>query len=139
MAPEVLNGLLRRVPNMRPAVLDGFARWRIPGVDFPAVVRTDGTRTDGLLLEGLDEREMSALDYYEDDGYDRLLVEIEATDKRERCEASVYAWPKERVHQLSVGQAWSYEEWREVHCSAFVRDVVEPCRDAFEAESGGPP
>ena len=133
LAPEVLEGLLRRVPSHKPAVLHGFSRWKVAEYPtIPAIVRSTGGTVEGHLLEGLDGRELRALDFYEDDGYERLLVEIECSSHK--VEANAYVWPAEHTDQLTVGEGWSYEEFRDERMAEFVTDIVLPCRDAFEAE-----
>jgi gamma-glutamylcyclotransferase (GGCT)/AIG2-like uncharacterized protein YtfP len=38
MAPEVLNLLIKRVPESRAATLKGYARYRVKGQVFPAII-----------------------------------------------------------------------------------------------------
>ena len=38
--------------------------------------------------------------------------------------------------EVSIGEPWDYKKFREKHLASFVTNVVEPCRDAFEAEDG---
>ena len=135
MCPEVLNGLLRRVPTRRPATLPGFARWRVRDEPFPAILRSagEGSVVDGCVLEGLDGRELSTLDYYEAEEYERLLVNVQCADTREELEAQVYVWPDEMAGELSVGEPWSYDEFVTRDLADYLRDVVEPCRVGLDS------
>ena len=67
MAEEVLHGLLGRVPCIRTAAaLPNFVRYGVRGLVFPAIIPRDGASTSGLLLDGLTDREVRWLDWFED-------------------------------------------------------------------------
>ena len=138
LAPEVLQGLLRRVPDHQPALLHGFSRWAVAAYPtIPAIIQTAGGSVSGHLLESLSEREMRALDFYEDDGYERLVVEVLCRGDgfvSETVEAFAYVWPSHQAGELAVGESWSYEAFRDERLERFVADVVLPCRDDFEAQ-----
>ena len=138
LAPEVLNGLLRRVPSHQPALLHGFSRWKVQSYPtIPAIIRSAGGSVEGHLLEDLTEQELRALDYYEDDGYERLVVEVCPRGDgflSETIEAHAYVWPSDHADELAVGDGWSYDEFRSERLARFVDDVVIPCRDEFEAQ-----
>ena len=69
MAEEVLVELLGRMPACRPASISGFSRKCLRDEPFPAVIRArPGDVVDGFLVEGLSQRDLRALDFYEDDG-----------------------------------------------------------------------
>ena len=134
LTPEVLHGLLNRVPACRPATLRGFSRWRVAGENFPAILQTPGGSVDGKLLEDLNEREMGALDYYEDEAYERLTVDVDVVGGSTVSEVNVYVWPLARSAELDVGgEPWRLDEFRET-VEDFVADVVIPCRQEYEAE-----
>ena len=63
----------------RPAVIHGFRRAHVEGFDFPVIVREEGGRIDGILLEGLTEEDLVNLDAYEDVAaglYDRVEGDV---------------------------------------------------------------
>ena len=79
LADEVLAGLLSRVPAKRPAILRGFSRYCVRGQDFPAILRTPelaSSHVEGALLQGLLPREQRALDFYEDELYEKTSVTV---------------------------------------------------------------
>ena len=142
MAPEVLHGLLQRVPNGRPAMLHGFSRYKVKDYDFPAILKntpesTNAAAVDGLLLDDLSPRELRALDYYEDEAYERLEVEVVLAAQEggeTKVGATAYVWPRALDHLVEVGTAWHYDTWHSAKCSAFVKEVVIPCSQSFAAE-----
>lgn len=88
--PEVCLRLLGRMPTSSRAVLHGYARLKIRGERYPAMVPDETRNVDGLFLTGLSEAELAALDAYEDDEYERIAVVVE-TDTG-RATAWAYAW-----------------------------------------------
>ncbi len=63
-----------------PATLDGFARYRIRGATYPAMVREPGAHTEGAIYLGLDGEAMGALDRFEGEMYVREVVEVRLED-----------------------------------------------------------
>lgn len=98
--PAVLVAQLGRVPPAVPAVLCGFRRVLKPGSGFYEAVPAVGQRIAGLLLEGLDEADLEALDAYENveaGEYRRAEVEVETVEEapcRHRVFVYVAARPR---------------------------------------------
>lgn len=50
MAPEVLKLLIKRVPESRAATLKGYARYRVKGQVFPAIIpSTSESKVKGMV------------------------------------------------------------------------------------------
>ncbi|MGI8329874.1 gamma-glutamylcyclotransferase family protein [Actinomadura scrupuli] len=75
--PEVLHALIGRMPEHRPAAVDGWRVAGLPGRDYPGLV-PGPARAAGLLLRGLSDAEWRVLDAFEDEWYD--LRELILTD-----------------------------------------------------------
>src|SRR5436305_6399362 len=73
--------LLSRPIEAMPAWLHGYLRGQ---KRYYFVARSDGSATEGAILEGLDERDFAILDGYEDVPrlYTRKIVEVIAGDGR---------------------------------------------------------
>ena len=93
-----------------------------------------GHKVEGLLIEDLSARELRALDFYEDDDYERIEVTVLANE--ELVPAMVYLFSAARRSEVDLGTPWSLQEFREERLNAFVRDEVVPCAAAFEEEEG---
>jgi len=63
--PAVLMAQLGRVPSAVPAVLEGYRRSRTPETGYYRAEPRQGARLPGLLLRGLEARELERLDEYE--------------------------------------------------------------------------
>ena len=136
MAPEVMGALIKRVPLMQPARLDGFERWSLRGAVFPAAREAAGGRVDGMLVDGLSTDELAVLDWFEDGGYERLPVRVRLLAPRaESVDAGVYCWPARRAGDLRVGVAWSYEDFRLRHLPEYI-EMTRACRHEYESQPG---
>jgi len=49
MAPEVCLALIKRVPMMKPAKLQGYKRHSVKGVVFPAIIPDDSDQVQGMV------------------------------------------------------------------------------------------
>lgn len=156
MADEAVKALLGRNPPSRTAILDGYIRCcqkgaeTAPGIctthrslvraGYPAVARgASSDFVEGILLENLRSNEMQALDYYEDPSYKRQVVKVRAPNAfggEEELEALVYCVPIEGVNALDANAQWHYKTFRAQHMTAFIDQVIKPCRAGFEREQG---
>ena len=147
MAEEVVGCLLGRVPESRPATMEGVVRWFIRDEVFPALMFQGSGSTfngsqlpgkvDGRLLEGLSARDLRALDYFEDDGYQRTSVQVHTTARSgapEVVTTTAYIWPEELIDLVDVGRPWSYEGFRAHALESYLEDPVRICAADFEEE-----
>lgn len=66
--PDVRRIVLGRAGpahHLRPAVLEGYRRVRVPDEAYPAALRDPGARIDGLLVENLSPRERARVVFFE--------------------------------------------------------------------------
>lgn len=107
MSPSVLSRVIGRVPNMVPAVLHEFHRYKIQNRAYPGIIETKGSIVEGKLIESLEDEEISKLDEYEGVEYERVPVEVQlASDKTKRQGTSTYRWKS----SLLLYGSWSYEK-----------------------------
>lgn len=102
--PDLLKRLLGRIPDSAPADLGHHARYTVTGEPYPGLVPEPGTTTSGALLFGLSPTELSRLDAYESDLYDRRTVVTRTVDGQ-TCTAYAYVVPRQNRHLLS-DQPW---------------------------------
>ena len=142
MADEVLIGLLNRAPKRRAAILRGYVRGTVRGENYPGIMPSpsdpQGHKVEGLLIEDLSSRELRALDFYEDDDYERVEVTVEATTMEAAAvvekRAMVYLFAAARRAEIDLERPWSLQAFRAERLNAFVREEVVPCAAAFNEE-----
>lgn len=124
MADEVLKLLIQRVPVSRPAHVTGFTRYKVKGQVFPAIIPSEKTaKVNGKVLLDLSDKELHVLDVYESEEYYRDTVQPELEDGS-IVKADVYVWKDKYRNHLET-EPWSYDEWREKHCQAWL-DRLSP-------------
>lgn len=113
--PEVLDALLDRVPEIRPAALVGWRAARLHGLSYPGLTPGGGP-APGVLLTGLSQAEWRILDAYEDEEYDLVAVQLADT-----APALAYRY---RRTDLLLEQDWSAAEF----AGRDLPDFAESCR-----------
>jgi gamma-glutamylcyclotransferase (GGCT)/AIG2-like uncharacterized protein YtfP len=78
--PEVMRVGSGIEPPGRPAVARGWARYRVRGEVFPALIEQAGASTRGALFEGVDAVALARLDAFEGELYVRRALEVECED-----------------------------------------------------------
>jgi len=106
---------------------------------FPAIVPgSNNDFVEGIVIEDILPNELSALDYFEDEGemYARLDVNVElvggddatsAAELSTNIDAQTYVWI-ESLSQISVGELWDYDRFRKDSLSWYLPSTVLPCR-----------
>ncbi|GBG68477.1 hypothetical protein CBR_g3022 [Chara braunii] len=76
LADELLMALLNRVPESTFGYIEDYHRHSVIGRPYPTAYRLPGGKIDGRLLLHLTKKELDILDWYEDDEYIRLWVDV---------------------------------------------------------------
>jgi AIG2-like family. len=158
MAPEVLTTLIDRVPdNIAPAFLPPeYSRHPVIGQVYPGVTaaREDKVKqptissceqenpyyleiwndvksscVSGVLLSGLNDRELKVLDWFEDVDYTRTTIPV-LLDKDgilEKIDADVYIWSAGE-ELLNLDSPWDYNVFRAEQLTDYLKLTVVPCR-----------
>eukprot|EP00892_Ulva_mutabilis_P012450 jgi/Ulvmu1/9578/UM054_0008.1 len=91
MADQIAGKLLGRVPASCQATLQNHIRYKVKGHAFPAIVEKEGETVEGKLLKELNAKELSILDEYEAEEYDRHQVVVTQASG-DQARAFVYVW-----------------------------------------------
>jgi hypothetical protein len=123
--PEVLQALLRRLPDREPAQVTG---WRVAalgrGRNYPGLVPAPGATTEGMLITGLTAEEWQLIDLYEDDFYD--LQQLTLTDNRSGL---TYTWI---ANDQVVPADWSAQSFADLYLAEFTQ-WCQTWRDRYDA------
>ena len=140
MSPEVVHVLLGRIPKSIPSpcrVL-GYSRHPVKDRVYPAMIPADkNSHVDGMIWLDLSEREMQAFDFFEEDDYQRRLLQIQIlakndnsmvpTDDNEIVQAEGYIWTNP-LSQLELNAEWSYENFCQQHLEWYLSNTVAICK-----------
>eukprot|EP00894_Picocystis_sp_ML_P004884 jgi/Pico_ML_1/55401/g1091.t1 len=119
LVDQVVEALLQRPVERKPAVLQDYKRFRIKGKPYPAIVQWKGGKVEGSVFD-VDQKEMKLLDIYEGDDYDRIVAEVMARDEsgsEVALPTQVYAYPE--LTEEMDGE-WDPEDFNEHHLGEYV-------------------
>ncbi len=109
MFPEVIEIVAGRVPPSESARLVGFRRRVLRGVVYPGLTPRAGEVTRGVLFRGLDEAELSRVDAFEGELYERVPCRVHVSEHS--APASTYVIKAAHRDRLSPS-AWDPEAFR---------------------------
>ena len=100
-----------------PATLDGWQRFRIREVTYPAALRSrHASRIEGMLWFDLSDEAWKRLDAFEGEVYNRVEVEVESDSGRHRAWIYEYLKP-DRV----LAEDWDPKTFQQQHMADFFR------------------
>mmetsp|Transcript_5342 Transcript_5342/g.7698 ORF Transcript_5342/g.7698 Transcript_5342/m.7698 type:complete len:158 (+) Transcript_5342:51-524(+) len=115
------------------AHLGGFSRHPIRNQVFPAMIpAASSCSVDGFLLEDLTDLDLTLLDWFEADEYDRNMVKVQKEKTLDWVEAEAYIWKNNYVSSVLVEEEWSYENFCQNHLEWYLQSTVRPCRQEME-------
>jgi gamma-glutamylcyclotransferase (GGCT)/AIG2-like uncharacterized protein YtfP len=76
--PDVLQAVVGARWHGRAALLEGYARYRVDGKPYPAIVSEAAASVSGLLYGDVGALELELLDRYEGELYERRTLSVRA-------------------------------------------------------------
>jgi gamma-glutamylcyclotransferase (GGCT)/AIG2-like uncharacterized protein YtfP len=123
--PDIIAHIVGRRLAGRPARLFGYARYRISDRVYPAIVPAAGADVVGILYSGLDAAELTRLDDYEGDIYERRELSVLVGDAN--VAACTYVLRPQHLHRLS-GEPWDLLQFERDHLQSYLAWVSETSR-----------
>lgn len=127
---------MEAVTGARPAsvaaTLQGYTCFRVEGAVYPGAVAAEGAALEGVLYRGVSAPELSLLDRFEGELYDRC--ELRVAPRHAEPEAAFVYVVGEASRRVLTREAWSAAEFRSRHLDVYLRG----CR-AFRARALGEP
>ena len=120
LLPEITEVVLGRRPLGRAATLTGYARFRMRGERFPALVAQVASQTGGLVFDDIAGDELDTLDAYEGEMYQRVAVQVVLAEGG-ASDAWVYLLRPEHLDHLSA-EHWDLERFAAEEVERFMRE-----------------
>ena len=120
IVPHVLHAVTGIAAEGIPALLPGYARFKLQGECYPGIHPAESSEVEGVLYSGLSEGDFVALDRFEDDVYERVLVTV-ATGEGPR-NAFTYVVP-ERHRECLSAEPWDLEQFVRKDLAGFLSSL----------------
>jgi hypothetical protein len=119
--PAIIAQIVGREVAGRPARLSGYARYRIKGRLYPAIVEAPASEVDGIVYPELDTSELERLDIYEGDLYERRELPVWIGEVT--IAACTYVLRPEHAHRLSR-EPWDLARFEREHLASYLTRVA---------------
>ncbi|CAO3632430.1 unnamed protein product [Cunninghamella blakesleeana] len=119
--PEVLRTAKIATLELNTATLKGYKRLAVKHAAYPGIIPSDNQndQVEGILCQGLSLDDVSALDAYEDDEYERRVLDVTLKKNDEKITCQVYIWiaGNDQLEDFD----WDYQDWekRFLHITEF--------------------
>ena len=122
MCSDIMLSVAGACRHVGPAVLSGFARFRVLHETYPAILPREDAAVEGVLYDEIDARAFARLDAFEGEMYSRETVSvcIRANDFRR---AYTYVLRPEFLH-FATKETWSFDEFLRTGKAAFTEAYV---------------
>lgn len=90
------------------AILSDHVRQRLPNLDYPGLIRREGSSVAGIVVSGVTDEQLDRLDLFEGDEYQRKAVEVRlvASTAMIACQAYIYMDPN-----TVLAESWDFQEF----------------------------
>jgi len=122
MLPRIFEALTGNVLNPQAATLNGYSRYMFKKRCYPGIIRDNAGCVEGVLYEGIDDRTLSILDWFEDVIYERQLLTVQTNEKK--SSAFVYVVSNRYQNRLDK-TPWLLEEFIEIHSASYIYNCAE--------------
>ena len=117
---EILAQVVGRSWPSSPAVLKGYARYRVNDKPYPAIVEEPGAQVQGSLYSGVTEPELDRLDDYEGELYERCSLRVWVGTQA--LDAFTYLLRREYRALLSA-ELWELADFEREHLAGYLSRI----------------
>jgi gamma-glutamylcyclotransferase (GGCT)/AIG2-like uncharacterized protein YtfP len=112
MFSAIIESVIGRLPESRPAVIKGYRRLEVAGESFPGLVEDNDATVEGVLYWNISEPEWDQLTAFEGEFYE--LEEVAVFSAGRKACALAFVVPPSRRSLLS-DKVWNPDFFRENH------------------------
>ncbi|HEY1058516.1 MAG TPA: gamma-glutamylcyclotransferase family protein [Limnobacter sp.] len=110
----------------QPAMAHGFARYAVPGEQYPAMVVQAAGQVRGLVWLNVDHGDIQRLDAFEGEEYERRTIWVNMSGSDQSLQADTYIWLKpERLR----GDEWDVKAFEQQGLQQFLNKHVQQWTD----------
>ena len=122
MFPEIIRSVIGRVPEGRPAIIQGYRRLVVAGESFPGMIKVGESdeRVEGLLYMDITSEEWKRIIAFEDEFYE--LTEVAVSRLGENLSALAFVVPPAKKSLLAQEQ-WHPDYFRKHHLGRLLAET----------------
>ena len=120
LSPAILENLTGKSLKTSSAVLSGYKRYCVKNCDYPALIRKDGSITNGLIIENAEDSTLAVLSFYEGDEYEIRKVIVLLNGKPEN--ALTFIW--EKGNEYLEKQEWDLHHFEKTSLEYYLNEVI---------------
>lgn len=127
--PEVIHAVTGRTYTGAAARLNGYAAFRVKDAEYPGIIPSPGSATDGIVYENVSDDELEVLDLFEGEFYRRKLLTVVLHNGQTRT-AWVYVM-RPRYQNILTDESWDLGEFLETGYQSFMENYVQARKDVY--------
>lgn len=109
MDPQVWGRVVTRSYSSEKGTVSSFARLRIRGEVYPALVKKEGASTRGVLYYDITGEDLARLDSFEGDAYDRISITVVTeAGVAVRCDTYLFS---ESLSEKVIDEPWDFDSF----------------------------
>lgn len=102
-----------------PVRLVGYRRGRVRRQPFPGIVPEETATTEGVIYQAVSQAQMTRVDAFEDDYYERTTVKVETIADGQVIEAQTYVVAP-RYRHLVTTEEWDVRTFIDRHLESYL-------------------
>ncbi len=127
--PQVIQAVTGHTYSGIKAALPGYAIYRVINAEYPGIVHSPGSSTEGILYDNVSDADLKVLDLFEGEFYRRQMLEVSLEDHAFRP-AWVYVIAEQHLGILSE-ERWSLTDFLENGLARFMKGYVDARRGKY--------
>ena len=127
--PQVIQAVTGRTYSGIKAVLRGYAIYRVKNAEYPGIVHSPGSSTEGILYDNVSDADLKVLDLFEGEFYRRQMLEVCGRDHATSL-AWVYVIVEQHLGILSE-ESWCLTDFLDNGLEKFMQAYVHARRDIY--------
>ena len=129
--PEVIKAVTGCTYPDRPAILHGYAIYRVKDAEYPGIIGSAESEIKGVLYDDVSDQDLKVLDLFESDLYRRQLLEVKLKDGN-FCNAWCYVI-RDSNKNLLTDETWRLEDFLDHGLESFMSGYVEGRRQVYSS------
>ncbi len=131
--PEIMAAVAARSFPSRPALLSGYARYRVYNAPYPGIIACPQTCVTGRLYMQVDASSLKILDHFEGDLYERQTVEVRCDNQLISAQTYVVA-PGQKKYLTAI--PWDPDSFKENDYALFLDQCLVLNQRATPRQAG---